>query len=74
MVVSLKLIPTLLIVAHTFGTSSAMSADLEARPVDPCLTLVGQDWVYPKDVRDCFASIKLDLVIKDNVSYINVVP
>ncbi|KAF5378755.1 hypothetical protein D9615_006970 [Tricholomella constricta] len=50
------------------GLSLVGAAVLEERAPDPCAAIAGKKWVAPRDVRACYSSIKVDEMIKSNIT------
>ncbi|KAJ3759694.1 hypothetical protein EV360DRAFT_41436 [Lentinula raphanica] len=44
-----------------------LSAFASTEALDPCATIGGQKWVFPKDLRACFTSFAVNPVIKQNI-------
>lgn len=58
----------LLLAGFLTAASASGGRGLAERIADPCAVVGGQEWVDPKDLRACFESVKVDPVIKENVS------
>ncbi|KAF8198537.1 hypothetical protein BJ912DRAFT_1074631 [Pholiota molesta] len=63
----LSKIHSFLLVAGFVAAAATASVDVAEREADPCAAIGGQRWVAPSAVRACFASIKVDPVIKNNI-------
>ncbi|TFK44792.1 hypothetical protein BDQ12DRAFT_673584 [Crucibulum laeve] len=51
----------------SFLSTLQVLAAQHIRPIDPCEAIAGKKWALPREVRACFTSFPLDLIIKENV-------